>query len=332
MSDKLRVPWAVDAQGNLVKVSSAKSGWQESLFCPVCHWNVIARKGPDRVHHFAHPSGAPCSPEELYHSLAQKLLMERLDKVIRAEGVLDIEECCFQCGCLSPRQYRLDRLWCAKQEWSPAEGTVRADVALLRGGQAAVVFEINATHATTEEARGWYAGNDITVYELSALIQLDLEEIETADFLRTVCLVLANTCAGCGARGVREKTKPSAPRTINHSSVPMGKALWVRDGQCVGCGISFKIGFGTIDRKPVRPEHFSAEDEAMLLRAGAKLRGIKIKGHQTFPDLYPEEMLANQCPECGSHTVDFNLERLVNQISDDPNALPVWRDSTGPTA
>jgi hypothetical protein len=280
MSDELRVPWAVDDAGKTVKVSAAQSGWQDSLFCPACSWHVIAKKGSERKHHFAHPAGAPCSQEKLYHRTAQKLLKERLEEAIRTETEFVVRERCLECGHLLSRIYALNSLWRVEEEWSPAEGVVRADVALLDGEEAKTVFEINATHATSEEARGWYAANNVTVYELSVLMESDLEDIELADPLKVLCLVSAEACAGCGAVGVRRKRKPTISRTGVDSVLPMGKAIWIKEAPCFCCRQPFKVTFGTVDRKLLQPEHLTEEDRELALRAGANLGWVEIQAHK----------------------------------------------------
>lgn len=55
--DGVRIAWAMH-QGRLVSVDEVPPGLAADCTCPECHGVVIARKGNERSHHFAHRDGA----------------------------------------------------------------------------------------------------------------------------------------------------------------------------------------------------------------------------------------------------------------------------------
>ena len=110
----------------------------------------------------------------------------------------------------------------------------------------------------------------------------------------------------------------------------MGKAIWIKEALCFGCRQAFRVAFGTIDRELLQPERFSDEERELAICAGANLGWVEIQAHKQMPELYPPTMLANRCPKCGDHKVDFRLQDLVRELQGDPAVLPIWRDSAGP--
>lgn len=66
--------------GNLISIDEVEviSGKDCGCFCPVCNSQLIARKGSERVHHFAHYKSYECENygESMLHLLAKKILKE----------------------------------------------------------------------------------------------------------------------------------------------------------------------------------------------------------------------------------------------------------------
>jgi len=64
--------------GNLISIDEVDSGLKCDCFCPVCNSPLVARKGYERVHHFAHYNSSDCENygESMLHLLAKKILEE----------------------------------------------------------------------------------------------------------------------------------------------------------------------------------------------------------------------------------------------------------------
>lgn len=62
--------------GKLVHISEVDRGLACNCICPACKKSLIARKGGERIHHFAHYNHADCgkSNETTAHMLAKKIL------------------------------------------------------------------------------------------------------------------------------------------------------------------------------------------------------------------------------------------------------------------
>lgn len=146
----LTVPWALDANGQLVTPEEASSS--EGLRCPdpACCSRLILRAGDIRAHHFAHIDEGRCSLESVEHAAAKHLLA----KVVLAflsvpDKRPNIHRTCLECGKVVaqplPRKVREARV-------EEAIDGFRADVLLLDEAQHSVcVIEVLHTHAVTEE-------------------------------------------------------------------------------------------------------------------------------------------------------------------------------------
>lgn len=70
------LPYGLTKDERLVHVSEVDSGLACECVCPTCHGPLVARKGSERVHHFAHNNLICSDPtgETLRHLLAKKVL------------------------------------------------------------------------------------------------------------------------------------------------------------------------------------------------------------------------------------------------------------------
>lgn len=65
--------------GKLTSINEVSSGLECDCICPSCSVSLIARKGKDRVHHFAHEKGENCEGaiETALHLAAKEIIEER---------------------------------------------------------------------------------------------------------------------------------------------------------------------------------------------------------------------------------------------------------------
>ena len=72
------VPFAQVSDGRLIDVSGFESGLITDGICPECSGSLIAKKGDQRVHHFAHYSKTNCvgALETCLHKAAKQVLVD----------------------------------------------------------------------------------------------------------------------------------------------------------------------------------------------------------------------------------------------------------------
>ncbi len=70
-----------------VHISEVASGLACGCFCPGCGDRMVARKGPIKIHHFAHEGGSDCAGglETTLH-LAAKALLSKERRIVLPEA------------------------------------------------------------------------------------------------------------------------------------------------------------------------------------------------------------------------------------------------------
>ncbi len=75
----IRLPYGLTADGRLAHVSEVHSGLACDCRCPECHAPLVARKGTQIVHHFAHQTDRACpgAQETMLHLLAKEVVLHK---------------------------------------------------------------------------------------------------------------------------------------------------------------------------------------------------------------------------------------------------------------
>ncbi len=74
----MKIGWALDKEQHLLHISEADSG-DNGYFCPICKQPLIARKGHDRGHHFAHKEQT-ASHESPLHYAAKSIIADLIEE------------------------------------------------------------------------------------------------------------------------------------------------------------------------------------------------------------------------------------------------------------
>ena len=145
---ELKLTYGKDSNGRLVHVNDVPSGLACDCTCPGCGASLIARKGENNQHHFAHANGADCSGARMtaLHMLAQQIIQN--ERKIRTPWFKDYYEdpsklICFESVLL-------------EQRFKTAEINRRPDcVGIIKKGdkQYEVWIEIKVKHAIDEEKK-----------------------------------------------------------------------------------------------------------------------------------------------------------------------------------
>lgn len=70
--------WAENKEGRMVHVSTVSSGLKCGCICPKCHEQLLARKGEEREHHFAHHSDNRGANLKICYQVAMYKLAEQI--------------------------------------------------------------------------------------------------------------------------------------------------------------------------------------------------------------------------------------------------------------
>ena len=133
MPNKIKLPCGLDKNGNTVYIQDALRGAACNCFCPGCKQPLEARKGNERVHHFAHKNnGINCEHgfQSALHYMAKDIFME-LEYLVFIKNGKQV-------------QYKIDsvELECKINEIIP-------DIIVICDGKRFIV-EIYVTHAVDE--------------------------------------------------------------------------------------------------------------------------------------------------------------------------------------
>lgn len=164
--------------GKLLNIKDVPSGLACGCLCPACGERLIARKGQEREHHFAHQSGNSCghARETALHFAAKDILLKRGEIVLPAVKV-DFPHN-IPSRILEPeRSYYIDRMFVEARL-----GNIIPDVVVEIGGHRLIV-EIKVTHGIDEEKLRRIRDMGISAIEIDLsnaprdLSHADLEEL-----------------------------------------------------------------------------------------------------------------------------------------------------------
>jgi hypothetical protein len=146
----LSVPWALDANGKLVRPAEVTSGVGLRCPNPACASRLSLRKGQTRVRHFAHIDDERCSYESVQHWAAKHLLAQVVRAALSGHGTYPVvHRRCPKCA--REIQQPLPDIVRDAQVEAVLAG-LRPDVQLLDGAGTAVwAVEVLHTHAVTPE-------------------------------------------------------------------------------------------------------------------------------------------------------------------------------------
>lgn len=156
--------FAIDATGRIVHISEVERGLGCRSTCTVCGEPMVAKKGAEREHHFAHDSNkADCiaSYESHLHKFAKR--------VIQDEGGLAVP---LAQGQTAARWLMFDRV---EEELRLAEGTVRPDIVGYTRGVPTLIEVAYSSFADAEKIA------KLTALKLQAL-ELDLHDFPAESF------------------------------------------------------------------------------------------------------------------------------------------------------
>ena len=172
---QLLIPYAI-RNGTLVHVSEVESGKHDDCLCAGCGEGLVARKGNQVAHHFAHGSESTCKGETVLHKVAKLIVAEKIKKCLQEKRSLPIEWAC-DC-CYDFHEGNLVKV-VAGVEIEKSLGTARPDILLTDGhGTPRVAVEIVVTHPPEPSTVEFYRANKIT------MVTIEVEALEDLDELR----------------------------------------------------------------------------------------------------------------------------------------------------
>ena len=163
----------------MVHVDNVPRGKGSGCVCPRCKVPLVAKRGNERVHHFAHDPGTlgGCGGEGQLHTTAKRLLFDRIQKALSESAPIDIQWECRKEGCHCFHKGNLlkeadDVLMEKSIPWK-ASTTIRPDIYLSSKGKPNQLIEIVDSHSPAYPLR-------------RSVVQLIFHVKEVEDLDRTV--------------------------------------------------------------------------------------------------------------------------------------------------
>lgn len=169
---------AEDEHGHLVTISDAPRGLACKCTCPGCGRQMVARKGDEIAHHFAHVgvAGLTCTSagETALHKFAKQVLNERLEFMLPPRKVTEAgeDEVVVPAGIRKFDKTILER----------KTGAVIPDVVLLKRGRP-LIIEFMVTHECGPEKIAEIKRLDIGAIEIDLSPYRDMKLGELADII-----------------------------------------------------------------------------------------------------------------------------------------------------
>lgn len=177
MSDGLKLAFGQDQSGRLVSIHNVERGAACNCVCPGCGRPLVARKGDELRHHFAHAVDAECSGavESMLHKLGKQIIVDAkrvwLPEVVASFGG-------------GTKRLHVRKLFVAERvEVEPTFGPVRPDLILHAGGRR-VAVEILVTHLCPPEKLTYLREQNLATIEIDMrrmrMDELTADEVETS--------------------------------------------------------------------------------------------------------------------------------------------------------
>ncbi|MEF8788025.1 MAG: competence protein CoiA family protein [Planctomycetota bacterium] len=269
----VKIPYA-ERQGEMIHVSQVPRGLDCDCVCPVCKHQVLARKGEQVRHHFAHHRRGECSPETVLHEVGKKLLYGRLQKHLRKDRPLPMQWDCDHC----PATHEGNLVKVARQvEMEKELQGCRPDVTLFDAeGNPVAILEVIVSHEPDENVLDYCEKAGVTPVCFRVETGRDLLAFEVESPLRPdrVDLCLRPQCETCGSA--------LSPAT-----------LYMLDITCWRCGFQMRAAVVRAEGRMVGPEGFTSRQVELARRLGALLR-------VSYSSRSGNRYLANTCPTCGA--------------------------------
>lgn len=276
----LRIPYAMRGD-TVVHVDDVERGLACGAVCPCCGCAMVARKGKQVAHHFAHHKPTECEGESVLHILGKELLQRRIQAAFDAGQPLPLAWRCNICH----DDHGGDLLARASSVAVEAPiGDCKPDLLLRRAdGKPQAFLEIVTTHApnatTFEEARK----HRVSVFEFPvqdvAALAAFIEAPQLNASSKNRCLL------------------PKCPRCRGHQRP---RLLVIREQPCWKCGkpmlmACIQDGVGWFG-----PARFTPAD-----RDAAIQRGVLLQRH--YSSTTRTRYLANTCPHCKTFVGEFHV-------------------------
>jgi len=141
----IQLPYGIK-DDKLVHISEVESGLVCKCNCPSCHAELIAKKGPDTIYHFAHHSAESCEHalETVLH-LAAKDILTATDQIFLPEVIVEFSSGFRKIELAESKAYQIDSVLVEKKI-----GNIIPDLILDIDGHQLLV-EVFVTHGVDEE-------------------------------------------------------------------------------------------------------------------------------------------------------------------------------------
>jgi hypothetical protein len=172
---RVLIPYAIRHE-ELVHVSEVEGGKHDDCRCAGCGEGLVARKGKQVTHHFAHGSESTCKGETVLHKVGKLIVAEKIKKCLQEKRSMPIEWICDRCNDF--HEGDLVKV-VTGIEVEKSLGPVRPDILLTdKHGTPRVAVEIVVTHPPEPATVRFYRANRITMVTVEVETGVDLEMLQ----------------------------------------------------------------------------------------------------------------------------------------------------------
>lgn len=275
-----------------VHISEVPSGRSADCQCAACGHVLVAKKGPIKIHHFAHDTGNSCSWESALHDMGKRLLEHRIKLALERNAELPISWGCVRCGGRHTGNL-LRRATIVDLE--RVYNGVRPDLLLSNGSAKAIAaLEVVVTHYPEQNAIAVYRAGGVEMFTFV------LEGVASQDALVKGDPLRATSGTYC--------THPKCPKCKGPLS---SSRLNVTTTDCWRCNKPMRLAWKEHrEYGAVGPDQFSPEELTL-----ARLAGCRI--NQRYSATLEERYMANECGRCRA----FVGQHYLGQYIDSENLL-----------
>ncbi len=172
----VRLSWAWHQEtGRMLHIDQAHRGKASGCTCADCEGALLARKGDERRHHFAHASsGQTGGRETCLHWNSVMALYQRLQDAIQHGDAVHFRWECTTCGVEHIRDFAEGMTRVKREERAP-DSLKRPDISLYREDDLCCLIEVVVTHPPEQPVRDYSRerGVNLVVVDMKKGPELD---------------------------------------------------------------------------------------------------------------------------------------------------------------
>ena len=355
MATAIQYPYALDPDGNLVRVRDGASGREYT--CLSCGKPMLFRRGQRMSPHFAHRiSASECSPDRAFQVMGKHVVSEALKQSLSGRRVYEVYQKCL--GCTIPVRAVSVSLNLNQEVLTDfsLSGSANLQIGIFENRRPLTLFEVIDSLSPRQLNPSHYGADDIPVYIHIFTGSEDLERLNERFLADNSVNVRQSECPECVAQRIAQ-AEPVVPQEEQDSIIEEGVSdisslpfkPWVKDarGRLIRAKtrkriyataiILTELGFEQSERTgSERIFTYRYPDHLVLANFGAKyqppiwvepsplLHGVGGDRIEiSSPDLFSE--IAARCRSAGAEIVVPKKYKALDPLSNGQEVDPLQR-------